>query len=80
MEIALAEWLMFAAAFVVLFFLPGHILLRRRPAEEKFVASAAISFAGALLLSKTIGLNAISITAFLVAAIIISAFLSASLE
>lgn len=80
MEIALAQASLFAAAFVAIFLLPGHILLRRHPIEEKFVASAAISFAGALLLSKTVGLSAISITGFLVAVIIISAFLSASLE
>ena len=79
MEIGVLDVLMFAAAFALLFFVPGHFLLRKRPVEEKFIASTAISFLGMLVLSETIGLDATTLLVFVAVATIILSYLSASL-
>lgn len=64
MEISTLDAVLFAGAFVLLFFVPGHLLLKRRPIEEKFIVSSGISFIVALVLSETIGLNIASMLLF----------------
>ncbi len=75
MEITAANALLFIAAFIALFFIPGHLFLKRRPIEEKFAASAAIVLAGTLVLSKTMGLSALTLSAFIIALAFLSAIL-----
>ena len=84
MNIAPLDFVLFAAAFALLFFAPGYALLRKKKYElpemfaRCFVLSAGIVLVESLLLASLVGLSAVSLAVFVGATVVILFYRSAS--
>ena len=85
MNIAALDFVLFAAAFALLFLAPGYALLRKKKYElpelaaRSFVLSAGIVLVESFLLASFVGLNWVSLgMAIVVTLVTILAFRSAT--
>ncbi len=74
----------FLIASIVLLFIPGYVYFRKKKIDENmlakaFVISSGLLFVVTLILSKTIGLNFISLIGFIAIGTIVLSFQSANL-
>ncbi|MFC2174625.1 hypothetical protein ACFLQ2_02035 [archaeon] len=84
MNISVLDFVLFAAAFAVLFIAPGYAFLRKKKYElpemlaRSFVLSAGIVLVESLLLATVVGLSALSLGVVVAATAVTLFFRSAS--